>query len=194
VASHNPDAFYPALNRMALQLVVNRGQPGWPGFKAETSAAVRRSLQNKAETDPDFWCFAGQMELDMYEAVAEGRLGKQAPALIAAYAELNGRVAARNYWASVADQALLVLEPYAAASRGAERDAAPGAPARPAGLRPVNEAPELASARYPQGASRRRPGRANSVAGSWIGGASQLAREVSGIHRPPLTSRIVPVV
>ncbi|HLL10402.1 MAG TPA: CHAT domain-containing protein, partial [Rubrivivax sp.] len=124
LASHNPDAFYPALNRMALQLVVNGGQPGWPGFKAETSAAVRRSLQTKAETDPDFWCFAGQMELDMYEAVAERRLARQAPALIGAYTELNGRVAARNYWASVADQALLVLEPYAAASRGAERDAA----------------------------------------------------------------------
>lgn len=124
LASHNPDAFYPALNRMALQLVVHRGQPGWAGFKAETSAEVRRSLQTKAEVDPDFWCFAGQMELDMYEAVAERRLAKQSAALISAYAELNGRVAARNYWGSVADQAQLVLAPYAAASRGAERDAA----------------------------------------------------------------------
>lgn len=124
LASHNPDAFYPALNRMALQLVVHRSQPGWPGFKAETSAAVRRSLQAKAEADPDFWCFAGQMELDLYEAVAERRLAKQSAALLAAYADLNRRVAARNFWGSVADQALLVLEPYAAASRGPERDAA----------------------------------------------------------------------
>lgn len=123
-ARQDPDAFYPALNRMALELVLSAGDSGWGGFAAGSTAAARRSLQTRAGTAPDFWCFVGQIELDMLEAVAERRLADAAATLQSAYGELHGRVSARSYWSSVADQAQLVLTPYAAAARGAEREAA----------------------------------------------------------------------
>ncbi len=122
--ARDPELFYPALNRMALELVAHRGQPGWRGFAAGASAAVRASLQAKAASQPDFWCFAGQIEIDLYEAVAAGRLAEAQSALLSRWSDLQGRVAAPTVWGSVADQATLVLQPYAEAGRGAERAAA----------------------------------------------------------------------
>ena len=118
------DLFYPALNRMALELVAHLGQPGWAGFDAEASAAVRRSLQAKATDDPDFWCYAGLIEIDMLEAVATGTLADALPTLEDRHAELHGRVAGRNLWGSVADQANFVLTAYAGQAQGSEAEAA----------------------------------------------------------------------
>ncbi|MDE2564592.1 MAG: CHAT domain-containing protein, partial [Burkholderiales bacterium] len=123
-AARDPDLFYPALNRMALELVAHLGQAGWAGLAAEARAAVRASLQAKAASQPDFWCFAGQIELDLYEAVAAGRLAEAQGALGSRWADLHGRVAAATMWGSVSDQATLVLRPYAQARRGAEQAAA----------------------------------------------------------------------
>ncbi len=123
-AQQNPDAFYPALNRMALELVLHAGDAAWPGIAPDAVAAARRSLMTRAECNPDFWCFVGQLELDLFEAVAGRRLAEVATALDAALAELHGRVGARSYWSSVADQAQLVLNPYLDTARGPERAAA----------------------------------------------------------------------
>jgi hypothetical protein len=109
---------------MALELVANLGQPGWAGFDAEASAAVRRSLQAKATDDPDFWCYAGLIEIEMLEAVASGTLADALPALEDRHAELFGRVTGRNLWGSVADQANLVLSAYAEQAAGREAEAA----------------------------------------------------------------------
>ncbi|MDP1898851.1 MAG: CHAT domain-containing protein [Rubrivivax sp.] len=124
-ATHQlPDLFYPALNRMALDLVVHLGRSGWAGFDPEACAAVRRSLQAKAQATPDFWCYAGEVELESYECMAAGALAGKLGALQEAYAELNGRVPGRQLWGTVADQAQLVLSTYAAVAQGREQAAA----------------------------------------------------------------------
>ena len=124
LATEDADLFYPALNRMALELVVNLGNKKWKGFAADSSAAVRRSLLHKSQFDPDFWCYAGLVEIDVYEAVAARQLATRLNVLAGRYAELHGRVSASTMWGSVADQADFLMVPYAAASRGAEKDAA----------------------------------------------------------------------
>jgi len=128
LATEDADLFYPALNRMALELVVNLGNTKWKGFAADSSAAVRRSLLQKSQVDPDFWCYAGLVEIDVYEAVAAGLLATRLNVLAGRYAQLHGRVSASTMWGSVADQADFLMVPYSAASsganRGAEKDAA----------------------------------------------------------------------
>jgi CHAT domain-containing protein len=126
--------FYPALNRMALDLVVHGSDPRWPGFSAATVQAVRQSLLDKEQHDPDFWCYAGLVELDVYEAVAGRRLaqaleggqgsGQGNDSILSRYTDLHNRVAALSMWGSVADTASLVLLPYAQQAGRAEASAA----------------------------------------------------------------------
>lgn len=123
-SSADPLIFYPALNRMALELVVHLGDARWPGFNPAAVAAVRQSLLHKEQDDPDFWCYAGMVELGVYEAVAERRLADTLETIVARYAELQGRVAAISVWSSVADTAGLVLQPYARQASPAETAAA----------------------------------------------------------------------
>jgi CHAT domain-containing protein len=123
-ATQDANLFYPALNRLALEVVSNMGAARWAGFNATATAAARASLQGKAATDPDFWSLAGLSEIDMLAAVAQRRLAEETPALLAAYADLHSRVAAPSHWGSVADQADFVLTPYTATVSGNEREAA----------------------------------------------------------------------
>jgi hypothetical protein len=67
---------------------------------------------------------AGLVELQLLEALARRRLAPQRAAIGQGFAELALRVAARRMWASVYDQALFVLAPYAASADGAEKAAA----------------------------------------------------------------------
>lgn len=120
----HPELFYPGLNGMALELVTHLDDPGWPGFDDARQAAIRDCLHAKIDADPDFWCHAGLNELDMYLAVAARNLAGARARLEQAYAELHGRVSGRNLWASVADQARLLLPAYGAAASDAERNAA----------------------------------------------------------------------
>jgi tetratricopeptide (TPR) repeat protein len=123
--------FYPALNRMAVELVVNVDNPRWPGFSATMLQAVRASLLDKEQRDPDFWCYAGLVELDVYEALAARGLAIALDAvsgpqggIVTRYTELRTRVAALSMWGSVADTAGLVLRPYAQHAAKAEAAAA----------------------------------------------------------------------
>ena len=123
-ASEAADLFYPALNRMALELVVNLGAKRSTVFAADAVAAVRRSLVLRSHTDPDFWCYAGLVEVDVYEAVAARQLAAKLSGIEGRYGELHGRVSASTTWGSVADQADFLMVPYAAACSGAEKAAA----------------------------------------------------------------------
>lgn len=123
-ATEAPDLFYPALNRMALELVAERGNRAWKGFKPEATAAARRSLMDKARLDPDFWCYANLIEIDVYEAVAARHLAGAVGALLARFGELHGRVSSVANWGSVHDNATLVLRPYMAGAPAAEKAAA----------------------------------------------------------------------
>jgi tetratricopeptide (TPR) repeat protein len=116
--------FYPALNRMALELATRAGQRGWKGFEPSVTAAVRKSLLAKNQDDPDFWSVVGAVEIDLFEALAARRLGDQLDALLAAYGDLHTRMTGRSEWRSVADQADLVLTPYSQRSAAAEATAA----------------------------------------------------------------------
>jgi hypothetical protein len=123
-ARGDPGLFYPALNRMALELVAHAGDRRWPGFDAAALDAARASLAARSEEDADFWSLAGRIEIEVLAAAAAQRLAGQLAAAQAAYADLHNRVPAQHLWATVAEQAEFVLGAYAAATRGAERSAA----------------------------------------------------------------------
>jgi tetratricopeptide (TPR) repeat protein len=118
------NVFYPALNRMALELATRGRQRGWKGFDPATCAAVRKSLAEKNRDEPDFWSVVGGVEIDLYESVARRHLADQVEGLLAAYGDLHNRVTGQSEWRSVADQADLVLTPYSQNANAAESAAA----------------------------------------------------------------------
>jgi hypothetical protein len=120
-ASGQGALFYPGLNRMAAELLV---QPAGHALDAAATEAVRQSLLHKSAHDPDFWSEAARIEFEWLLAVAGQRLAESLAALRGAFIELQLRVDARSNWQSVADQAEFVLTPYAASASAAERDAA----------------------------------------------------------------------
>jgi len=147
LAQQDPNRFYPALNRMALALMAaltahspplktkaradgstsNKATAwplAWPGFNAEATAAVHASLLARTDTDPDFWSYAGLIDLAMYQAVAKGKLAAVSDQLLANYDELHGRVSNPKMWGSVADQAQWLLSAYVAVAPTAEAAAA----------------------------------------------------------------------
>ena len=117
------DRFYPALNCLALELVL-RHAPGAPRRAAARPQArstgsagwagsvrlARSALTDKSQRDPDFWSQVGWIELALYEALAAARLPERAEALADAWAEVHARVDNAAWWSSVADQADLVLD------------------------------------------------------------------------------------
>jgi hypothetical protein len=132
VNSGHPELHYPALNRMAGEVVVEAGSAGWAGIDPASIAAVRECMQARVQAGPDFWSVAGLSELAMLEAIgartAEGTaaraLAAALPVISASFTELHARVQARWKWASVADQAHFVLTPYQQAGSAEERAAA----------------------------------------------------------------------
>ena len=85
------------------------------------------AAQDKELRDPDFWCHAGQVELDVYQALAAHRLAGALDGqhgIATRYTDLHNRVASLSMWGSVADTAALVLPPYAQQAGKAEAAAA----------------------------------------------------------------------
>ena len=118
------DLFYPGLNRMALELVVHGGRKGWRGLDPARTQAVRQSLAQRTQTDPDVWSSIGQLDVELYEALAEGRLAASLASLAAGYANIHARLNANKAWRTVADQARIVLGAVLARTRGKEQAAA----------------------------------------------------------------------
>jgi pimeloyl-ACP methyl ester carboxylesterase len=118
------DLFYPAMNRMAAELVLRCGDSAWKGLDAASVAAARRSLEARARNDPDFWSVVGQTELRVYEALAARGLAAALPSILREYDDLRQRVGAAWMWSSVRDQLAFILPKYAARARGAEPTAA----------------------------------------------------------------------
>ncbi|MEP6608105.1 MAG: CHAT domain-containing protein [Burkholderiaceae bacterium] len=116
--------FYPALNRMAAELIVDGDKPNWKKFDPVTVAEVRESLAIKARDDPDFWSFVGVIELRIYLALAEKRLAGERAMIEQEFEDLFTRVSAASMWSSVIDQTSFVLPKYAQRATGAERQAA----------------------------------------------------------------------
>ena len=122
-ATASNELFYPALNRMALELVIHGAAPGWPGLDAARTQAARQSLLQRTQSDPDFWSAVGLVEIELYEALAQRRLAASSVAISDGYADVHGRVGSAKPWRTVADQARFVLEPVLARAQGAERRA-----------------------------------------------------------------------
>jgi tetratricopeptide (TPR) repeat protein len=115
--------YYPALNRMAAELVVDAGRPRWPGFAREQVERVRQSLTAATLHDPDFWSVAGLTELSIYEAVARQALAAQWPDIREAYADLHMRIGSPRDWQSVETTARFVIDRYTPRAGKAERQA-----------------------------------------------------------------------
>src|SRR6185503_7312940 len=68
--SQASNVFYPGLNYLAADLAVNAGRRGWKGVDRAIVEATKKSLDDKAAADPDFWSIVGQAELQLYGALA----------------------------------------------------------------------------------------------------------------------------
>jgi hypothetical protein len=120
-AQNDSQLFYPALNRMAAELVINAGKPGWQGFDPSIVAEIRANLKAKTSDDPDFWSVADLVGLRLFEALARrdsagdssGRLQAALPSLREDYQDLYRRVKSPRMWSSVYDQSRFVLDKYA---------------------------------------------------------------------------------
>ncbi len=117
-------AFYPGLNRMAIEFALHGASPAWPGFDAAATARLQQCLQDRHASDPDFWTSAGLIELELYAALAAHALSARQPALAAAWGGLHARVQACSWWASVADQASFVCGRLGPRAGPAQRRAA----------------------------------------------------------------------
>lgn len=114
VSTSAANPFYPAMNRLAAQarLAIVTGQP--IALDALRLGAIRDSLARKSLTEPDFWSVAGQTELAVLEALAQGRLAAALPAVLSSFADLQARVPAPHSWASVLGQGRFLLDVYQA--------------------------------------------------------------------------------
>ncbi|MEO5771413.1 MAG: CHAT domain-containing protein, partial [Burkholderiaceae bacterium] len=108
----SPDLHHPGLNRLAAELASDAARSGWNGFDGSEVEAVRRSLDERSRTDPDFWSVAGLTELRLYEAVAQRRLAPAATSIAADWRALHARISAPRNWRSVHDTIRFVLERY----------------------------------------------------------------------------------
>jgi CHAT domain-containing protein len=111
---------YAGLNRMALQVAVGASQAGSHQLDPLHSEAVRNSLQHAIAASPNFECHAGMIELQLFEALAVGRLADALPGLVAQFENLHTKASGLRGWQSVADQADLVLHAYAGRSAAQE--------------------------------------------------------------------------
>jgi hypothetical protein len=118
------DVYYPAMNSMAAELVLDGARKDWPGFDARRLRAVRRSLAEKLRDEPDFWSVVGQGELRMLLAIASGTLADAVGAIVRHFGDVAERMPAPGNWGSVHDQAALVLRGYMGRSTPAEAAAA----------------------------------------------------------------------
>jgi tetratricopeptide (TPR) repeat protein len=112
--SHSPDYFYPAMNYLVGDLVLNAGDAKWKGPAPGFIERVRKSLEARCNTDLDFWSMVGLIELTVYEAVAARRLAAALPGVVEQYEALNGRIDSKWMWGSVHDTAAFALNRYRA--------------------------------------------------------------------------------
>jgi hypothetical protein len=122
-ASNDHLLFYPALNRMAAELIVDAARPDWRGFDTTELTEVRNNLAAKTRDDPDFWSVVGLTELRLYQAIAERKLAVELDAIIREYDDLHGRVSATTSWSSVLDQVRFVLPKYEVRATAIEKKA-----------------------------------------------------------------------
>ena len=118
--------FYPAKNAISCELRAAFLGRRAPVLDAGRVTSVRESLQRAVTDAPDFWSVAGQTELLILAALAQGRIASVAAGAIASLRDLKSRVPAVWMWDSVCNEAQFTLEPYLVVASAAERRAAQG--------------------------------------------------------------------
>jgi hypothetical protein len=119
------ELFYPLMNGLAVQLRLAALQ-GQAKVEVDLArvAAARQSLQAKGTAAPDFWSVAAVPELQLLQALAQGRLAAERASIELGFDDLARRASAQHLWKSVYDQAVFVLQPHADQAKGAEGVAA----------------------------------------------------------------------
>ncbi|MBR0897095.1 CHAT domain-containing protein [Bradyrhizobium tropiciagri] len=140
--------FYPAMNRIAAQLVLAKP------LKINDIAEVRQSMSSVA---PDFWSTVGQTELDLFESIGAGSLAQDVARFINDFQKHYARVDNARMWGSVLDNAAFVLARYAGSAAQSEKSAADRLLAELRSL--AGSAPAPAAAAKPGGAAKRAPTR-----------------------------------
>ncbi len=105
------DFFYPAINRMSLELIL-RGAKAGTGLDRSEVDEVRRSLSTKNVSEPDFWSVIAETELTIYEAVALGDLAAALDRILLELSDIVRRARSSREWNSVTEQIRLTLEHY----------------------------------------------------------------------------------
>ena len=72
LGAESPDAYYPALNVIAADVIARRS-----GVSATRLKAVRDLIAGKLRDDPDFWSNVGDIELTLYEALNSDELSQK---------------------------------------------------------------------------------------------------------------------
>ena len=114
--------FYPALNCLAADLALAAGKE--MTLDTDLLKIVTEYLSKKQGDNADFWSVAAQIELDEYKRLAAGQLGQHLRKLEREFGKLYERAKPRRMWASVYDNAWLVLGSYAKGSDKKEAAAA----------------------------------------------------------------------
>jgi CHAT domain-containing protein len=110
--SGDGELFYPALNRLAGELVAHSITAKGASLSLSDVQDVRQSLKTRVRENPNFWSVVGLPELSLLEALAAGDLPDQLPGILAAYEDLQSRVGTPWMWASVADQTDFVVRHF----------------------------------------------------------------------------------
>jgi len=119
---------YAQLNRLTISARLAQLAGGPRRLDQPLAEAVRQRLQQRLDTQPDFWSVAGMIELDLLQAWAASRLVEDLPLLAHRFDDLNMRWRSPHDWASVHEQARFLLAHLPAAGQP------PGEAAAVAGL------------------------------------------------------------
>ena len=107
------DLYYPASNCLAAEVAFGVYQRGRLRLDGEIPHIVEKYLEAKSGADADFWSVVGNIELEQYQAIAARKLSARRVHLERLYRDLYERAKSTRMWASVYDNASLVLGSYA---------------------------------------------------------------------------------
>lgn len=119
----NADLDYPASNCLAADVVLGLTRKAVKLDKALV-ALVDTHVKARAGANADFWSVMSGIELKQYQAIASRGLARGVKSLKAQYDNLHARATSARMWASVYDNAFLVLAGYAQQGSVQERRAA----------------------------------------------------------------------
>jgi len=117
------NAYYPAINRCAAELVAHWAAGAEGDYTADWEGLATASPErNNAE--PDFWSRSALSELWIYQCAARHALAHDLPSILADLSKLQRSLPAINNWRTVRDQADFVLPVYLRHADASERAAA----------------------------------------------------------------------